>query len=392
MATGQEHPESRTPQFSREVKTTPEALDNRDRPGLVSPTSLDGLTDLIRPNHPRAHGSPHNPDARETLPENGGRPTGLTDPVLAVRQLSRYEIPGRRYLGRADCALVVAGSGDSYETYLPPRRPTSLRGRTAVYEVDLGVHPLRLRTRLPSDIDSFEFDTTFDLTWQVTDPERFVVSQERDIPALLNRVLHRLLRPVTRKFTISSSAHAEVAVQQILDASGDHAARQGLRLGGTAQLRRDPEECAQQGRLRAARHNAEAALSEHDVELMRLEQEQQLKARKIEFYRHHLAKGGIAALLLHLAEHAQDTSLVVENLSADEKRTIENQLGLIDRVLPEGTLEKYQLEEPQQLVLALFRSMFAQAVGGSAEAQQEDPLRKPPGLAVHRPDDRAESV
>ncbi|MEU6001164.1 hypothetical protein ABZ837_25450 [Streptomyces sp. NPDC047197] len=317
------------------------------------------------------------------------RPTRLIDPVLAVRQLSRYEIPGRRYLGRADCALVVAGAGDSYETYLPPRRPTSLRGRTAVYEVDLGVHPLRLCTRLPSDIDSFEFETTFDLTWQVTDPERFVISQERDIPALLNRVLHRLLRPVTRQFPISSSARAEVSVQQLLDASGDHAARQGLRLGGTARLRRDPDERAQQGRLRAAQYNAAAALAEHEVELVRLDQQQQLKAQKIEFYRHHLARGGLDALLLHLAEHAQDTPLVVENLRADEKRTIENQLGLIDRVLPEGTLEKYQLEEPQRLVLALFRSVFTQAVSESADAQQEDPLRKPPGLAAQHPDSPA---
>ncbi|MGW5865913.1 hypothetical protein ACWFRJ_27450 [Streptomyces sp. NPDC055239] len=309
-----------------------------------------------------------------------------------MRQLSRYEIPGRRYLGRADCALVVAGAGDSYETYLPPRRPTNLRGRTAVYEVDLGVHPLRLCTLLPSDIDSFEFDTTFDLTWQVTDPERFVVSQERDIPALLNRVLHRLLRPVTREFPISSSARAEVSVQQILDASGDHAAQQGLRLGGTARLRRDPDERAQQGRLRAARYNAAAALSEHEVELLRLEQQQQLKARKIEFYRHHLAKGGLDALLLHLAEHAQDTHLVVENLRADEKRMIENQLGLIDRVLPDETLEKYQLEEPQQLVLALFRSVFTQAVSESAEAQPEDPLRKPSDLAAQHPNGRAGCV
>ncbi|WP_367044298.1 hypothetical protein [Streptomyces sp. Je 1-332] len=348
MATDKDHPVNQTPQSSREGPR--EAADNDDAHALPS-----------------------------------SRPTRLIDPVLAVRELSRYDFPGRRFLGRADCALVIAGPGAFYETFLPPRRPTTLRGRTAAYEVDLGVHPLRLRTRLPSDVDSFEFDTTFDLTWQVTDPERFVISQERDIPALLNRLLHRLLRPVTRKFPISSSARAEESVQQVLDASGDHAARQGLRLGGTARLRRDPGE-------RAAQYDVAAVLSEHEVELLRLEHQQDLKARKIAFYRHHLAKGGLDALLLHLAEHTQDTGLVVENLRADEARMIENQLGLIDRVLPEETLEKYQLEEPQQLVLALFRAMFTQSMNASTDAQPEDPLRKPPDPAAQHFEGRAESV
>ncbi|WP_167828784.1 hypothetical protein, partial [Streptomyces sp. MZ04] len=287
---------------------------------------------------------------RRDRPQSLDRPAELTDPVLAVRQLPRYELPGRRYLGRADCALVLAGAGDTYETYLPPRRPTGLRGHTAVYEVDMGVHPLRLRTQLPSEVDSFDFEATFDLTWQVIDPERFVVSQERDVPALLNRVLQRLVRPMTREFAISSSADAEASVQKLLDACGDIAARQGLRMEGTVRL-------------------------ERDAKLRHLEQEQELRARKIEFYRHHLAEGGLNSLLLHLSEHPQDTSLVVSSLRTDELKKVENQLQLIDRVLPDGPLEKYQLEEPQRLVLALFRSALTQAK--SDPFPEEDPLLKP---------------
>ncbi|MGA4850645.1 hypothetical protein ACOBQB_32050 [Streptomyces sp. G5(2025)] len=283
------------------------------------------------------------------------RPTGLTDPVLAVRHLSRYELTGRRFLGRADCALVLAGAGDTYETFLPPRRPAGLRGHTAVYEVDMGVQPLCLRIRLPSEIDSFEFDTTFDLTWQVVDPELFVISHERDVPALLNRVLQRLARPVTRNFPISSSADAEASVQRLLDTSTDIAARQGLRMEGTARLERDPK-------------------------LRHLEQEQELRTRKLGFYRHHLARGGLDALLLHLSEHPQDTRLVVDNLRADELKKVENQLQLIDRVLPDGPLEKYQLEEPQRLVLALFRSALRQAKSGPLP--EEDP---PPASVIPLP-------
>ncbi|MEV0320023.1 hypothetical protein ACIBKX_12865 [Streptomyces sp. NPDC050658] len=380
MTNSRDHLEAQALRWLREASTPPETS---HAPASREPQPQPHLNEWPGPDHMNDLGS---------RPGQTSQPTGLIDPVLAVRRLSRYEIPGRRYLGRADCALVVAGADDAYETYLPPRRPLSLRGRTAVYEVDLGVHPLRLRTRLPSEIDTFEFDTTFDLTWQVTDPESFVVSQERDIPALLNRVLHRLLRPVTRGFAISSSAAAEATVQQVLDSSGDHVSRQGVRFGGTVRLRRDPDARAQQGRLRAAEYNAAAAWSEHEVERLRLEQQQQLQAQKIEFYRHHLAKGGLDALLLHLSEHAQDTHLVVENLRADEKRTIENQLELIDRVLPDETLEKYQREEPQQLVLALFRSIFTQAMGDPAFARQENPPAKATSISVEHPDSPAASA
>ncbi|MBM7168146.1 hypothetical protein JQK87_06940 [Streptomyces sp. G44] len=290
------------------------------------------------------------------------RPIEITDPVLAVRHLTRYELPGRRHLGRPDCALVLAGAGDTYETYIPPRRPAGLRGHTAVYEVDMGVHPLCLRIRLPSAADSFQFDTTFDLTWQVVDPEQFVVSHERDVPALLNRVLQRLMRPTTRMFPISSSAAAELSVQKLLDTSTDIAAHQGLRMEGTARLERDPA-------------------------LRQLEQEQSLRAKKIAFYRHHLARGGLSALLLHLSEHPQDTHLVVDCLRADELKQVENQLQLIDRVLPDGPLEKYQLEEPQQLVLALFRSALTQVRSGP-HPREDPPLKSvaplPPVLDEQR--------
>ncbi|WP_055564548.1 hypothetical protein [Streptomyces atriruber] len=287
------------------------------------------------------------------------RPIGLIDPVLAVRHLSRYELPGRRYLGRADCALVLAGAGDAYETYIPPRRPVGLRGHTAVYEVDMGVHPLCLRTRLPSAIDNFEFEATFDLTWQVVGPEQFVISHERDVPALLNRVLQRLMRPTTRQFPVSSSAAAELAVQKLLDTSTGIAVRQGLRIEGTARL-------------------------ERDATLRRLEQEQELRAKKIAFYRHHLDRGGLSSLLLHLSEHPQDTGLVVDSLRTEDLKKVEHQLQLIDRVLPDGPLEKYQLEEPQQLVLALFRSALRQVKPGPTP--QEDPPLK--SAAALRPAER----
>ena len=114
-------------------------------------------------------------------------------------------------------------------------------------------------------------------------------------------------------------------------------------------LRRDVTERTHADRLRAARHEAEAAVPEHDVALMREQHERQLMTAKIRFYEEQLAKGGVAALALHLAQHREDTGLVLERLRADQAEVLQSRLHLIDQVLENKVLEAYQLEEFQQL-------------------------------------------
>ncbi|RST11101.1 hypothetical protein EF905_25875, partial [Streptomyces sp. WAC05374] len=85
--------------------------------------------------------------------QDADRHTQLSDPVLTVRQLSRFDF-ARKSLTRIDHALVFATPKGSYDAYLPPRRPSrseaAAKRYTAVYEVDMGVHPVRAEIRLPS--------------------------------------------------------------------------------------------------------------------------------------------------------------------------------------------------------------------------------------------------
>ncbi|MGW6403484.1 hypothetical protein [Streptomyces sp. NPDC055134] len=124
----------------------------------------------------------------------------------------------------------------------------------------------------------------------------------------------------------------------------------GLRITCPIRLRRDAAERSHQSGLRTARHEAEATPPEHRVPVMRLEHEAQIGAEKITFYEHHLAKGGTAALALHLAEHPDDTRLVLEHLRADQAELVQTQLHLIDQVLENKGLERHQLEEPRKLI------------------------------------------
>ncbi|MFI6642320.1 hypothetical protein [Streptomyces sp. NPDC050504] len=321
-----------------------------------------------RPGPASHEQAPPFPGHEDALPEGPApareavrRATGLTDPVLTVRRVSRLELLGRRYLGREDCALVLSSPEGSYETYLPPRRPLGLHARATAYEVDLGSHPWRLDLALPSENASFEFEASLDLSWQVVDAERCVVSQVRDVPALLGQTVLRLLRPVTRAFAISECAGAEARVQEVVDGSADLLAGRGLRWEGAVSLRPDAGVRTHQERLRTAGHDAVAAGPEHEVAVLRAAQEQAIKEQKIAFYHHYLAEGGLGALLVHLSEHSEDTKLVVESLRQDQIRKVDYQLRLMDQVLAGGGLEKYQLEEPKKLVLELFRKMLAQA-------------------------------
>lgn len=276
-------------------------------------------------------------------------PTPFPDPVLRVRQLPRFRLGGRRFMGRIDHTLVFVTRKGSYETFPPPARPTTVRRYVALYEVDTNPHSFLLRAHLPSQADSVEFEAVAEITWRVTDPARFVVSQERDVPGLLARELVPLMRAASRRHAITErSSRAEQAVQQALDAApiGDN---QGLRATVTVRLRLDAAERTHQERLRTARHESEAAPPEHALSVQRLRQEALIKAQKIKFYEDCLARGDTAALALHLSEHPDDTRLVLQHLGEENKKLLETQRHLIDRVLDKEGLESYQLAEPRQL-------------------------------------------
>ncbi|MEU5058727.1 MULTISPECIES: hypothetical protein [Streptomyces] len=291
-------------------------------------------------------------DERDWLeqPEPALDRTQFTDPVRTVWQLPRFRLGGRRFSGRVDNALVFVTRKGSYETFLPPHRPTTVRRYVALYEVSTELRSFQLRVPLPSAIDSFEFEVTADVTWRVVDPERFVASQEDDVPGLLTRALLPAMRRASREHTIDASAAAEMAVQRAVDTAAPAGDAQGLRTACSIRLRRDAAERSHQSRLRTARHEAEAALPEHRVSVMRQEHEAQIRAEKIKFYEYHLTKGGTAALALHLTEHPDDTHLVLEHLRSDQAALIQTQLHLIDQALEGKGLESYQLEEPRKLI------------------------------------------
>ncbi|MFJ9028357.1 hypothetical protein ACIRQP_07510 [Streptomyces sp. NPDC102274] len=345
------------------------------------------------------------------------RHTQLIDPVLTVRQLSRFEFT-RKQLTRIDHALVFSTPRGEYNTYLPPLRPSrgqaAAKRYSAVYEVDMGVHPVQAEIRLPSDNDAFEFRVTAEMSWQVTDPAHFVESGHRDVPRLLLSELEQAARPVTRRFPISRSAEAEQEVLRALSARGPLGSTAGLRASWTVRLRGDQENIDHQLRLQAIDHasteqiHTERRGMEYDSELDRrtrqqdslqvgraldygrqqqelvLQQQrwqhdlamaqgrqqlelQKIEAEKIDFYQWHLQQGGVHGWALHLAQHPEDSRLVMNSMREDQLRLIQSQMELVAQLLGGDGAESYELEGPKQLALRTMSDILNQRLPGVAQ-------------------------
>ncbi|MFC9426329.1 hypothetical protein [Streptomyces sp. NPDC056987] len=360
------------------------------------------------------------------------RHTELIDPVITVRQLSRFEF-ARKLLTRIDHALVFSTPKGSYDTYLPPLRPTraeaASRRYTSVYEVDMGVHPVRAELTLPSDNDAFEFGVIVDLSWQVDDPARFVAGGHRDVPRLLLGELEQAARPVARRFAIADSAAAEQEMLRAVAAWGPLGSVAGLRVSWTARLRRDQENIDHQLRMQAIHHSAaEQILAQQrgmdvDMELDRrnrqqdalqvgraldygrqqqdlvLQQQQwqhehamlqarqqvemqKLEAEKVAFYQWHLEQGGVHAWALHLAQHPEDSQLVMNSMREDQLRLIQAQIDLANQLIGGDSAEDYELEAPKQLALRTVSNILNQHLPGVPQQGYTTPQLPPyPGQA-----------
>ncbi|MFB8032354.1 hypothetical protein ACFC5Z_05255 [Streptomyces sp. NPDC056004] len=346
--------------------------------------------------------------------QRADRATRLTDPVVTVRQLSRFGF-ARRPLTRIDHALVFSAPDGSYDTYLPPLRPTragaAAKRYTSVYEVDMGVHPVREVIGLPSDDDAFEFAVVVELSWQVVDPALFVASRHRDVPRLLIGELEQSARSVTRRYPASRSAEAEEALLREVRAQGALGTRAGLAVTWTVRLRGDQGVIDHVRRMRAIDHAAaeqvhtERRGREHDAAIdrrvreqdalqwgratefeelqheLRLQQQkrqhteavdrarrqmelQQVNAEKISFYEKHLEQGGVRAWALHLADHPEDTKTVVASLRQDQLHMIKAQMELAGELLKGDSAENHELEAPKKRALQALIDVLNQHLPG----------------------------
>ncbi|MCD9141437.1 PE-PGRS family protein [Streptomyces albireticuli] len=354
--------------------------------------------------------------------QDANRHTQLVDPVVTIQELSRFK-PLRST--RIDYALVFTTAQGGLDTYLPPNRPSrtevATRRWTSVYEVDMGLHEADTVLALPGSNDAFLFEVSVSCSWQVLTPAAFVASGERDVPALVRRLVDDAVRPVLRGYAMEDSAAAEKAAQQALADAGPLGVAAGLHVRCGIQIRRDEASLAHERELRDIefarrkldpRHAllmredelaAERALAQsehqHRVELRgqnlgherrmiqgRQELElQEIEAQKVRYYAHYMERGGPTAMAFQLAQHPEDARLIMENLREDQLRAMQSQLQVALQALGGGPggLEEHQLDEPRRLAANVIREVLSAKLPLSAP----DGVRSVEGAAGPLPDE-----
>ncbi|MFK0232157.1 hypothetical protein [Streptomyces vinaceus] len=308
--------------------------------------------------------------------QRADRHTVLKDPVVTVRQIGRMGLLGSPPT-RIDHALVYTTRRGGFEVFHAPHRPRRIPRRyTAVYEVDMGLHPVRTRIPLPSIDDALEFEAGVELDWQVTDPVRFVRSGHRDVPRLLLSEIEQAARPVTRGFPIADSANAEAEILTVVREGKPLGEDAGLQVLWTVRVRRDEDNITHARRLQAIEHaTTEEVLTQQGGARADLEKAvraraqyqsrlelQGYEAQRIDFYREYLTRGGIDAWAMHLAQHPQDSAKAMSSLREDQQERLRAQMNLIKEMLTTAGTEPFELEGPRRLAIDAFHAVFGQHV------------------------------
>ncbi|MFG2618476.1 hypothetical protein ACGFXC_12700 [Streptomyces sp. NPDC048507] len=300
------------------------------------------------------------------------RHTELTDPVISVRQLARWDLRRKRHTHFDHCLVYATHEGDHVE-FRPPRRPRATTRYSAVYEVDLGVHLVRDEVALPSSNDALEFQAEAEFRWQVADPVAFVRSGERDVPRLLRNELERRSRDLVRLHAVTDSAVAEAELLRSAAGWPQLGAAAGLTTSWTLRLRRNQQAIAHQIRLQAIGQEAEAkilgdvlgrdtdaAAEQREAALLRLQSE------KVGLYEDYLEQGGIRASAWYLSRHPGAGQEVMANLREDQRQLVEKQLELVTKLFDSAEAETHELAEPRRHAVRALTEVLTQRFPGTS--------------------------
>lgn len=103
---------------------------------------------------------------------------------------------------------------------------------------------------------------------------------------------------------------------------------------------------------------------------------QEYEAQRIDFYREYLARGGIDAWALHLAQHPQDSANALATLREDQRDRVRAQMNLIKEMLTKTGTEPFELEGPRRLAIDAFHAVFGQHVPGERGPKDEEAEKK----------------
>jgi hypothetical protein len=238
--------------------------------------------------------------------------------------------------------------------------------------VDTGEQAYTLQCALPSQEQGLDFQAVAHITYKVNDPLMVIRRRITDARAFVEPVFIRLLRRVTRQFTLGQCSAAEQAIARMVKAN----LRQGIiaitRCITTLDLEEDERNHARTMRAseRHYLHSHQSITYSQQIDDL----EVPLSQKQIDFYKQIATSDASQILWLYLANHRDEIHTVLRALYEQRQLEREHWLRMLKELRDADGVEPQHLEHLRKSVLERLAELDMQikaalpsgAVGGSA--------------------------
>lgn len=232
---------------------------------------------------------------------------------------------------RPDAVFVLSYAGGELKSFNRTPFMSERIGSKYCYIVDTSERHTTNSLRIPAMGDVYFFQLGYDTTWQVTDPEVVVRGNVSDGDAVVAGFLRDALWRIGRSYPPSAVQGAEDEARRYLQPPFD--------IGGGLTV------TWLSIRLALDERQSEAAVEvDADAHTGRLARTRVQRLRE-------LLDGDESFLLLHLAQHPDDTGSVLQMITASRERNEQVRLGLLDRMLERGFIQDADIGPLRESIL-----------------------------------------
>lgn len=324
------------------------------------------------------------------------------NPIIGREAIFRPRLFHPRPTPEPGVALVLFGEGQPPVTLWPGDRLTASEARWGnyqiVHKVDITEHSLSFNCILPCQSDAFDFHAEVQIACAVDDPALIVERNTADVRLILEPLIIRTMRSISRRYGVEESSRAEEAITEELENEAydigininrsvvrlrlEEDARDYIRKQEDIRRRTvlDKAEIERQREVEAT----QAALEAERQKLRQAEVQWELERKKMmmDFYGPLVRDGHWQLLALQLADHPEDVVTIAQMLSQQRQAEMEHKLRALKTMLEENALEGFPIEDAARRVLQRFVESFGAEVEPQVLRDSEESKALPDGTDI----------
>lgn len=301
------------------------------------------------------------------------------NPIIDKEKVPRFRLFQQRPTPEPGVALVLYKEGQPLVTIWPNDRLTAGEAKWGNYKiahkVDVTEHSFSFNCTIPCESDAFDFQAAVQITCSVDEPALIVERNVTDARSVLEPLIVRTMRNISRHYDVRESAAAEKAIAQAVE---DQSYDVGLKLNRfVVKLNLEKDARAHIRNLRQIERAKEREEKEAELEQQRDKLEIERMRIKMDFYSPLIKEGQWQLLALQLTNHPEDIAAVANMISEHRRAEMDYQLKSLKIMLEEDALEGFQMEDAGKRVLRRFVESFGPELETPALGEDEEPKSLP---------------